>query len=144
MSRFSEIFQMRTSEDSEMLATGEVLPLNQTYSSNRNLLICLSFNCLRCMELIEELKSCGPISGIEIVLLTDGSFVENQQLSEYLMNRYPVKGLESQEFELLKVYSKPYYYVVDQNKIIIGSGKWMNLSNIQEMLRFEFINEVKP
>ncbi|WP_155990494.1 hypothetical protein [Paenibacillus graminis] len=94
--------------------------------------------------MIEELKSCGPISRINIVLLTDGSYIENQQLTEYLMNRYPVQGLESDEFKLLKAYSKPYYYVVDQNNIIIGSGKWINLSHMQDILRIEFINEVKP
>lgn len=91
----------------------------------------ISLYCSHCIELLPDLVEAIRRHRIPFALITNGSVMENMEITEHFKTAFPIAGVEEHEiYDVYKVSETPYFYKVHASGEVL---KGFNLESGEDL-----------
>ncbi|MGW9128329.1 hypothetical protein ACWGPW_25470 [Paenibacillus chitinolyticus] len=103
--------------------TYKVFPLSlfnieTSNNTNRCLIICISFSCMHCINLLPNISSITKNYNEQIVMITDGSFEQNEEIRGYFNFEFKIISVDEHYLKDFGIEHFPHYMLMEKEEII--------------------------
>ncbi|MFC4305047.1 TlpA family protein disulfide reductase [Cohnella boryungensis] len=115
----------KTASPIEPLRPGQPFPLRlqaDAASGKPIAVAVLSLYCSHCIEMLPELVAAVDRHRIPFVLVSNGSYQENENIAAYFKAPFPIVSVAEEELQsVYRVAQTPYFYLVQPEGIVADS-----------------------
>lgn len=137
-----ELLTVRETGEIKPFQNGMQFPLfrfvNASFSESGCILVCIiSFTCSACIDLLPYLNDLNNKNNCSILLFTNGTEQENNDVISYFGFKFPVIHLIEEKFKMLRYSKTPFVYLLNEKTEVITSSIIRGIEDINKIVDIE-------
>lgn len=133
MSKFFKLLRKTEKEEAiaGQLCIGQRFPYDFDYHSTKpHLLLFLSLNCLKCIDLLPYIEKVQEKFTGNITVFTNGTEKENEEIINFFNFNIPFLSIEDDHYQKYGVFTKPFFYIVNSYGKIIHKDSAEDINQV--------------